>query len=91
MMIASCAAPGFGAMTRRMSGPPRSIVSPCVQICVIDGESGLCLGCYRTLPEVAGWARFSEDERNRLMTALPTRRSRISPAKLEMISDGRGL
>jgi predicted Fe-S protein YdhL (DUF1289 family) len=56
-----------------------------VQVCTIDGESGLCLGCHRTLPEVAKWSRFTDEERARLMQELPDRRSRISPEKLAMI------
>lgn len=59
-----------------------SVATPCVKVCVVDGESGLCLGCYRTLAEVAGWARFSEQERAALMADLPARRSRIRPEKL---------
>ena len=68
-----------------MSGPPKPIATPCIQVCVIDGASGLCLGCYRTLSEVAAWSRFTADERAGLMMALPGRRGRIDPAKLEMI------
>jgi len=59
-----------------------SVATPCVKVCVVDGESGLCLGCYRTLAEVAGWARFTDDERAALMADLPARRSRIRPEKL---------
>jgi predicted Fe-S protein YdhL (DUF1289 family) len=77
-------------MTRLMSRTARSIASPCVQVCVIDGESGLCLGCYRTLPEVAAWGRFTDNERANLMLALPARRSEIDPAKLGMIGDPSG-
>ncbi|MDB5444595.1 MAG: hypothetical protein JWP86_2746 [Phenylobacterium sp.] len=65
--------------------PPPPIKTPCIQVCVVDGESGLCLGCYRTLQEVATWTRFSEDERARLMAELPARRSRIRPEKLGMV------
>jgi predicted Fe-S protein YdhL (DUF1289 family) len=61
-------------------GPP--IATPCVKICVIDGESGLCLGCQRTLSEVAAWARFSDAERSEIMAGLSARRSRIRPEKL---------
>ena len=32
---------------------PAPIATPCIKVCVIDGESGLCLGCQRTLAEVA--------------------------------------
>lgn len=67
------------------SRPPAPIKTPCIQVCVVDGESGFCLGCYRTLQEVAGWARLSEDERARLMAELPARRSRIRPEKLGMV------
>ena len=49
---------------------------------MVDGQSGLCLGCFRTLPEIARWERFTDDERTQLMAALPARRSRISPEKL---------
>ncbi len=66
------------------SGPPKAIKTPCVKVCVVDAESGLCLGCYRTLQEVAGWARYSEDERDQIMGELKTRRSRIRPEKLAM-------
>lgn len=62
--------------------PPRSIATPCIQVCAVDGESGLCLGCFRTLPEIARWSRFTDEERAALMEALPARRARISPEKL---------
>lgn len=65
--------------------PPAPIKTPCIKVCVVDGESGLCLGCFRTLQEVAAWARFSEAERDRLMAELPQRRSRIRPEKLGMV------
>lgn len=65
-----------------MSAPPRPIASPCVQVCVVDGESGLCLGCFRTLAEVAGWSRLPEAERGAILAALPGRRARIRPEKL---------
>lgn len=67
-----------------MDAPPRPIATPCVKVCVVDGESGLCLGCYRTLNEVATWARIPEADRLALMAQLPQRRSRIRPEKLAM-------
>jgi predicted Fe-S protein YdhL (DUF1289 family) len=67
-----------------MNAPPRPIATPCVKVCVVDGESGLCLGCYRTLAEVAGWSRLSDAEREAIMADLPRRPSRVSPAKRAM-------
>ncbi len=53
--------------------PPRPIVTPCVKVCAVDGRTGYCLGCRRTLPEIAGWAKLSDQERADIMTALPDR------------------
>ena len=72
-------------MDRWMTTPPLprpAIKTPCVKVCYVDGESGLCLGCFRTLSEVANWSRFSDAERERLMAELPSRKSRIKPEKL---------
>ena len=69
-----------------LDGPPKAIATPCIKVCVVDGESGLCMGCYRQLSEVAGWARLTDDERAQIMADLPTRRSRIRPEKLAMFS-----
>jgi hypothetical protein len=53
--------------------PPKAVATPCVQVCVVDGASGLCFGCKRTLPEIAQWSRFSDDERARIMGELAGR------------------
>ena len=31
------------------------IESPCVRVCAVDGQTGLCLGCGRSLQEIGGW------------------------------------
>jgi predicted Fe-S protein YdhL (DUF1289 family) len=62
--------------------PPAAIKTPCVKVCVVDPESGLCLGCFRTLPEVAAWAGYSDAERDAILAELPSRRPRIRPEKL---------
>lgn len=55
------------------SQPPRPIATPCVQVCIVDGATGLCLGCRRTLQEICGWSRFSDAERAAIMAELPGR------------------
>jgi hypothetical protein len=49
------------------------IESPCVKICTLDARSGLCLGCGRTLDEIAQWRKLSDAERKRVMAELPAR------------------
>lgn len=56
-----------------------AIASPCVKVCCVEPASGLCLGCLRTLPEIAQWGRFSAAERERIMAELPARGDRIDP------------
>jgi len=51
--------------------------SPCVKICTYDAALGLCLGCGRSLNEIAGWASFSDVERRRIMDELPERLARL--------------
>lgn len=62
------------------STPPRSIATPCVKVCIVDGASGLCLGCYRTLAEIGGWSRLTDERRAVIMAELPGRKERIDPA-----------
>ena len=61
---------------------PRSIVTPCIKVCVVDGASSLCLGCFRTLSEIGGWSGLTDDRRAAIMADLPARRSRIDPTLL---------
>lgn len=52
------------------------IETPCVKICTLDARSSLCLGCGRTIGEIASWATMSDAERKRVMDELPARRAR---------------
>ena len=51
------------------------IRTPCIKVCILDGTSQLCVGCLRSLAEIAGWSRFSPEERDRIMGELEGRRS----------------
>ncbi len=69
-------------MSSNVASTSRSIATPCVQVCIVDGPTGLCLGCYRTLSEIGGWSALTDDQRAEIMNELPSRRARIDPAKL---------
>ena len=47
--------------------------SPCVDVCIMDPDSGLCQGCLRTLDEIARWSEMSELEREQVVASLPKR------------------
>jgi predicted Fe-S protein YdhL (DUF1289 family) len=50
-----------------------SISTPCVKVCVVDPISALCIGCGRTVAEIAGWGAMSEPERLSIMAGLGAR------------------
>ena len=47
--------------------------SPCVKVCVVNPETGLCLGCHRSVDEISRWARMTPEERRTVMATLPGR------------------
>jgi predicted Fe-S protein YdhL (DUF1289 family) len=56
------------------------IESPCVDICTLDVGTGLCLGCGRTIDEIAAWGSMSAAERRRVIGELPARIAAARPA-----------
>jgi predicted Fe-S protein YdhL (DUF1289 family) len=52
----------------------REIASPCENICQMNPQTGYCIGCLRTLDEIAGWLEMSNEEKRRLLVRLDERR-----------------
>jgi predicted Fe-S protein YdhL (DUF1289 family) len=48
--------------------------SPCIDVCKIDTDSGLCRGCLRTLQEIAKWSKYSKKERRAVIEDLAKRK-----------------
>lgn len=56
-----------------------AISTPCIGICSVDEDAGLCVGCFRSLQEITDWRRLKEEERLRIMQQeLPERREKFS-------------
>jgi predicted Fe-S protein YdhL (DUF1289 family) len=49
------------------------IKSPCVKVCAVDGQTGFCLGCGRTLPEIGAWVKMGAEARENVLACLPER------------------
>jgi len=47
--------------------------SPCNDICTIDRPSGLCMGCGRSLAEIAEWGSASDHRQQEILSLLPQR------------------
>ena len=56
--------------------------TPCIAVCIIDPRTSLCLGCGRTLPEIARWHRIESAERLAIMAQLPARMTDAGLARL---------
>jgi hypothetical protein len=52
--------------------------TPCVKVCEMDAQRGVCLGCCRTLDEIARWGAMSDAERERVLATLPERRCELN-------------
>jgi predicted Fe-S protein YdhL (DUF1289 family) len=57
-----------------------SVISPCISVCRMEPDTGLCSGCLRTLDEIAGWGMASDDEKRRVWSAIEVRRAGRTPA-----------
>jgi predicted Fe-S protein YdhL (DUF1289 family) len=71
----------------QMNSDTAPVASPCNEVCRMDEASGWCLGCLRTLPEIAAWAGLDEGARQTLVAELAQRRrawSRLGRGELPL-------
>ena len=50
------------------------IASPCVSVCIIDPALGMCVGCHRTLDEIAAWIDLDTTQRLAVWDAIAERK-----------------
>ena len=59
------------------------IPSPCINVCTMDEDTGFCIGCARTITEVARWMRFSDEEKAYVINHLPGRKAYMETCGVE--------
>lgn len=52
----------------------REVRSPCVSICRLD-ERDICIGCFRSLSEIADWSAADTNERRAIVKLSLQRRA----------------
>ena len=57
----------------------------------MDPQREVCMGCARSLDEIARWSVMSENERRAVMAALPERRERLDLPPVSFQDDPHGL
>ena len=58
---------------------PSNVPSPCVGVCRMNGTTGWCEGCLRTIDEIALWSQLIDRDKLAVWKALPLRRIELSP------------
>lgn len=58
---------------RVAAGQVAAVPSPCVSVCRMDMDTGLCEGCLRTLDEIAAWGRMGDDDKREVWTQIAHR------------------
>ncbi|MFT5164599.1 MAG: putative Fe-S protein YdhL (DUF1289 family) [Alteromonadaceae bacterium] len=52
----------------------KPLKSPCVRNCCLDGKD-MCLGCFRHLDEITGWAQLSETKKKNVLSLAEERKN----------------
>ena len=61
-----------------MTSPSLSVVpSPCVGVCHMNGATGWCEGCLRTIDEIALWSQLTDRDKIAVWKALPQRSTKL--------------
>ena len=63
------------------------IASPCINVCKMEGQTGLCTGCLRTLDEITAWAKCDDARRLEILADVARRRLKYEPSTGELCSD----
>jgi predicted Fe-S protein YdhL (DUF1289 family) len=67
--------PLFAAASAYSPSPAAGVASPCVSVCRMNEQTGLCEGCLRTIDEIAHWGLFDDDEKRAVLAQLAARRA----------------
>lgn len=55
------------------------IPSPCVNVCRMDADTALCVGCLRTIEEIAQWSGAADSDKRAILAAVEKRREQRDP------------
>jgi predicted Fe-S protein YdhL (DUF1289 family) len=64
---------------RVAAGMAGDVPSPCVSVCRMDDKVEYCVGCFRTLDEIAAWGRMADEEKKVIWKAIALRIEEAKP------------
>jgi hypothetical protein len=51
------------------------VASPCVNVCQLDPQTGYCMGCMRTIEEIADWLEMTDEEKQQVLDRIEQRKA----------------
>jgi predicted Fe-S protein YdhL (DUF1289 family) len=55
--------------------------SPCVNVCTLDAQK-VCIGCGRTIEDIAVWSRLGDEERRAVCERAARRKQSFSSSEV---------
>jgi predicted Fe-S protein YdhL (DUF1289 family) len=49
------------------------VTSPCTNVCQLD-KNKICIGCRRTIDEIANWTKYTDIEKLRIIELIKQRK-----------------
>lgn len=49
-----------------------TVKSPCISVCALN-DDGLCIGCWRTVDEIAAWSSLDDERKREVIKAAHKR------------------
>jgi predicted Fe-S protein YdhL (DUF1289 family) len=66
-------APDQIAVTEEDDPDGGHVPTPCINVCKMDPQTGLCEGCYRTIDEIIQWSTASNDTKRAIWQEIRRR------------------
>jgi len=61
--------------------PSPRVDSPCVNVCTLDARK-VCIGCGRSIEEIAVWSRLGDEERRAVCERAQARKQSVSSSEV---------
>ena len=56
-----------------LAEPSPHVPSPCLSVCVMDPQTDMCAGCWRSLDEIGAWSRMSDEVKRQVWQRIEQR------------------
>ena len=56
-----------------LAEPALHVPSPCLSVCVMDPQTDMCAGCWRSLDEIGAWSRMPDEAKRQVWQRIQQR------------------